>query len=191
MHASPSALRATPTVVIGIDPGLRRTGFGVVARDARGLRYVASGTISTPAADLATRLGVIFAGLSEVLREYAPTEAAIEQVFVNVNPASTLLLGQARGAAITALVAAGLPVHEYTALQLKKSIAGHGHASKAQMQSMVQRLLSLPGLPAPDAADGLACALTHLQASTMAGVIARAAPRRGGRRLRIRDGRLV
>ena len=141
--------RQPSDIILGIDPGLRRTGFGLVHRQAGKLAYVASGTIRTPAADLPARLGVIHAGLAEIIAQYRPDEGAIEKVFVNVNPASTLLLGQARGAAIAAMVVAGLPVHEYTALQLKQAVVGHGHAAKSQIAAMVQRLLALPGPPAP------------------------------------------
>jgi crossover junction endodeoxyribonuclease RuvC len=99
-----------------------------------------------------------------VAERYQPTESACEIVFVNVNPQSTLLLGQARGAALTALVTSGLKVAEYTALQMKKSVVGHGHASKDQIQAMVQRLLNLPGVPGKDAADALGIAITHAHA---------------------------
>jgi crossover junction endodeoxyribonuclease RuvC len=154
--------------VLGIDPGLQTTGFGVVEFSGAKLTYVASGTISTthlPRADLAARIGVLFEGISEVSQRYRPDAAAIEIVFVNVNPQSTLLLGQARGACLAALVHQQLPVAEYTALQMKKSIAGHGKAGKAQVQEMVKRLLNLPGLPGPDAADALGLAITHAHAA--------------------------
>lgn len=131
--------------ILGIDPGLRVTGFGVIDVSGHRLAYVASGVIRTPTADLATRLGTIFQGVSTLVREHAPDQAAIEQVFVNVNPQSTLLLGQARGAAICGLVAGGLPVAEYTALQLKQAVVGYGRATKSQMQEMVTRLLNLSG----------------------------------------------
>jgi len=150
--------------VLGIDPGLQTTGFGVVEFSGTKLTYIASGTISTthlPRADLAARIGVLFEGISEVSQRYRPDAAALEIVFVNVNPQSTLLLGQARGACLAALVHQQLPVAEYTALQMKKSVAGHGKAGKAQVQEMVKRLLNLPGLPGPDAADALGLAITH------------------------------
>ena len=157
--------------VLGIDPGLQCTGFGVVEKDGPHLHYVASGTIRTTGAgsgvalgDLPGRLKIIFEGVREVAERYQPTESSCEIVFVNVNPQSTLLLGQARGAAITALVMAGLPVAEYTALQMKKSVVGHGHAAKTQIQEMVMRLLNLPGLPGKDAADALGLAITHAHA---------------------------
>jgi len=150
-------------MVLGIDPGLRRTGFGVVCQEGGRQHWVGSGTIQTGDGSAAQRLAQIVFGIDELVRRYAPDEAAIEEVFVNVNPRSTLLLGQARGAAIATLAIHKLPVHEYAALQVKKSIAGHGRAAKAQMQAMVQRLLGLEGSPTPDAADALACALYHLQ----------------------------
>ena len=147
--------------ILGIDPGLRVTGFGVIHKDGNKLSYIASGTIRTADADLPSRLKTILAGVSEVVRTYQPDCAAIEKVFVNVNPQSTLLLGQARGAAICALVHSELLVAEYTALQVKQAVVGHGKAAKQQMQDMVQRLLLLPGLPGTDAADALGIAITH------------------------------
>jgi crossover junction endodeoxyribonuclease RuvC len=128
---------------------------------------VASGTIKTRDAalgDLPGRLKIIFEGVCEVVRRYEPVAASVEIVFVNVNPQSTLLLGQARGAALAGLVSCSLPVAEYTALQMKKAIVGHGHARKEQIQHMVQRLLSLPGEPGRDAADALGLAITHAHA---------------------------
>jgi len=154
--------------ILGIDPGLQTTGFGVVHWAHGQLRYVASGTITTthlPRADLTGRIGVLFEGICEVSKTYQAQSAAIEIVFVNVNPQSTLLLGQARGACLAALSHLSLPVAEYTALQMKKSIAGHGKAAKAQVQEMVKRLLQLPALPGPDAADALGLAITHAHAS--------------------------
>ncbi len=156
------------TRILGIDPGLQRTGFGVIDVDGPRLAYVASGTISTleaPRGDLPARLKLIVDGLAEVLQRWQPQAASVEIVFVNVNPQSTLLLGQARGAALAALVSAGLPVAEYTALQMKKAIVGHGLAAKSQIQQMVMRLLQLPGLPGTDAADALGLAITHAHAA--------------------------
>jgi len=153
--------------ILGIDPGLQTTGFGVVHWANGKLHYVASGTITTthlPRTDLTARIGVLFEGICEVTKRYQPQTAAIEIVFVNVNPQSTLLLGQARGALIAALVQAQLPVAEYTALQMKQAVAGHGRAAKSQIQEMVRRLLDLPGLPGPDAADALGIAITHAHA---------------------------
>src|SRR4029079_6887510 len=126
-----------------------------------GLRYISSGCVKSGSGDLATRLKVLLEGLREVIAQHGPGEVAIEKVFVNVNPQSTLLLGQARGTAICAAVIAGLPVAEYTALQVKHAVGGKGHAKKEQVQHMVRRLLALPGNPSADAADALACAICH------------------------------
>ncbi|MEO8078938.1 MAG: crossover junction endodeoxyribonuclease RuvC [Caldimonas sp.] len=164
--------------VLGIDPGLRTTGFGVVEREGARLRYVASGTIRTDAAairDLPGRLKIIFEGVREIAVRYAPTCASVEIVFVNVNPQSTLLLGQARGAALSALVAHELAVSEYTALQMKRAIVGHGQARKEQVQQMVMRLLSLPRVPGKDAADALGLAICHAHAAGTFAAIARGA----------------
>jgi len=117
--------------------------------------------------DLAARLKTILDGLSEVIAAHAPGEVALEKVFVNVNPQSTLALGQARGTAICAAVLAGLPVAEYTALQVKQSVVGKGHAKKEQVQHMVKRLLALEGDPSPDAADALACAICHAHGGSL------------------------
>lgn len=148
--------------ILGIDPGLRRTGFGVIDVQGMKLHYVGSGTIVVPPdLPLAQRLKVIFDHIREVIQANQPTVSVIEKVFSNTNPASTLLLGQARGAAMCALADAMLDVHEYTALQVKKSVVGNGHAAKEQVQVMVQHLLKLNGLPASDSADALACAICH------------------------------
>ena len=153
--------------ILGIDPGLRTTGFGVIDVDGSRLSYVASGTISTTHIEkgqLPARLKVLFDGVKEVMTRYEPDSASVEIVFVNVNPQSTLLLGQARGAVVTALVSADLPVAEYTALQMKQAVVGYGRADKTQVQEMVKRLLALPGVPGPDAADALGLAITHAHA---------------------------
>ena len=164
--------------ILGIDPGLRTTGFGVIECEGSRPHYVASGTIKTDAVDigqLPSRLKIIFDGVREVTARYQPTCAAVEIVFVNVNPQSTLLLGQARGAALTALVSNDLAVSEYTALQMKKAIVGHGQARKEQVQEMVMRLLQLPGLPGKDAADALGLAICHAHAGASFAAIARGA----------------
>ena len=153
--------------ILGIDPGLRTTGFGVIDVDGANLSYVASGTINTLHLDkgqLPLRLKVLFDGIHEVVARYEPDCASVEIVFVNVNPQSTLLLGQARGACVTALVSKDLAVAEYTALQMKQAVVGHGRAQKSQVQEMVRRLLALPGLPGTDAADALGMAITHAHA---------------------------
>jgi crossover junction endodeoxyribonuclease RuvC len=147
--------------ILGIDPGLRVTGFGVIETSGTRLRYVTSGCIRMSAGELPDRLKIILRDLGTVIVAHSPSEVAIEKVFVNVNPRSTLLLGQARGAAISAAVLADLPVNEYTALQIKQAVVGHGQAAKEQVQEMVRRLLALPARPSSDAADALACAICH------------------------------
>lgn len=169
--------------ILGIDPGLRITGFGVIEKQGNQLIYVASGCIkSNDKQSLPERLKTLFAGISEVITTYQPNQAAVEKVFVNVNPQSTLLLGQARGAAISALVQADLTVAEYTALQVKQAVVGQGKATKEQVQNMVVRLLSLPGAPSADAADALACAICHAHGGQGLGALSTAGYRvRGGR----------
>ena len=149
----------------------------------RGLRYLASGCIRSPhGGGLPIRLKTILSDLAEVIATFQPTEVAVEIVFVNVNPQSTLLLGQARGAAISAAVLAELPVAEYTALQIKQAVAGHGKAAKEQVQERVRRLLALPSAPGADAADALACAICHAHAAQSYGGLRRDGYRvRGGR----------
>ena len=171
--------------ILGIDPGLRVTGFGVIEKTGSRLAYVGSGCIKTDSEDsLPQRLGTIHSGLRELVAQYQPDQAVVEIVFVNVNPQSTLLLGQARGAAITALVSGGVEVAEYTALQVKQAVVGNGKAAKEQVQHMVRRLLSLPGDPSPDAADALACAIAHAHGGQGLGAL----PTCG---LRVRNGRLT
>ena len=176
---------STSVRILGIDPGLRSTGFGVIDKAGNKLVYVASGCIKTDAAgSLPERIKTILEGLVEIIATYSPLQAAVEIVFVNVNPQSTLLLGQARGAAIAALVTADLPVAEYTALQVKQAVVGNGHAAKEQVQEMVKRLLNLPGPPKPDSADALACAICHAHGGQGLGKLATAG-------LRVRGGRLI
>lgn len=146
---------------------------------------MASGSVRTGSGgELPARLKVILEGLAEVIATYQPEQVAIEKVFVNVNPQSTLLLGQARGAAISAAVLRDLPVAEYTALQVKQSVVGNGHAAKEQVQDMVKRLLRLPATPKPDSADALACAICHAHGGQGLGKLATAG-------YRVRGGRLV
>ena len=152
---------------LGIDPGLNRTGFGVIDVTGSKLQCVESGIIRVPGGDLYRRLGTILAALSDVIRSTQPHVATVEKVFVNVNPQSTLLLGQARGAAICAAASSGLVVHEYAALRIKQAVVGFGQADKKQVQLMVQRLLGLARAPAEDAADALACAICHAHSSTL------------------------
>jgi crossover junction endodeoxyribonuclease RuvC len=162
--------------ILGIDPGLQVSGFGVIDAQGPHLHYVASGTIRTRAEEgLPARLKVLFDGVRAVTEQYSPAVACIEIVFINHNPQASLLLGQARGSCLTALVSKDLPVHEYTALQLKKAVAGHGRAGKPEVQQMVMRMLKLPGLPGPDAADALALAITHAQVGGTLSTLARAA----------------
>lgn len=171
--------------ILGIDPGLRITGFGVIDKAGQKLAYVSSGCIKTRETEsLPERIKTLLDGIAEVIALHQPQQAAVEKVFVNVNPQSTLLLGQARGAAISALVGADLPVAEYTALQVKQAVVGHGKAAKEQVQQMVMRLLALPGSPSADAADALACAICHAHGGQGLGAIAT-------RGFRVRKGRLV
>lgn len=178
--------------VLGIDPGLRRTGFGVIDVLGARLRYVSSGTIVAPTDQpMAQRLKVILDNLREIVQTNQPTVAAIEKVFVNTNPTSTLLLGQARGAALCAMADSELFVHEYTALQIKKAVVGNGHAAKEQVQKMVQRLLALNGVPAADAADALACAICHAHVSPLAQRLKLAGGLNPNKESRLRGGRLI
>ncbi|MBJ7314157.1 crossover junction endodeoxyribonuclease RuvC [Rugamonas sp. CCM 8940] len=176
-------------IILGIDPGLRTTGFGVIDKQGSKLRYIASGTIKSGEGELPVRLKVILRSIAEVAATYRPDCAAIEKVFVNVNPQSTLLLGQARGAAICALVDAELEVAEYTALQVKQAVTGHGKAAKEQVQAMVARLLALPGLPGTDAADALGVAICHANSHDTLALISAIGPGLAG--LRMKRGRLV
>jgi crossover junction endodeoxyribonuclease RuvC len=182
--AAPGVVGAGARRILGIDPGLRATGFGVIVANGATLGHVACGCIRSDSGDLAARLAVIVRDLAEVIACHRPTEVAIEKVFVNVNPRSTLLLGHARGAAMSAVVLAGLPIAEYTALQVKQAVVGHGKAAKEQVQDMVRRLLALPGAPSPDAADALACAIAHAHGARALGVFR-------GSGHRVRRGRLV
>jgi len=176
--------------ILGIDPGLRRTGFGIIEARGSALQYVASGTIVVPGdRPLADRLKVILDNVREIVLANRPTIAAVEKVFLNTNPTSTLLLGQARGAAMCALADSGLAVHEYTALQIKKAVVGSGHAAKEQVQAMVRHLLHLDGTPAGDAADALACAICHAHVGSSAQRLERIAG--AGAAIRIRAGRFV
>ena len=177
--------------ILGIDPGLRTTGFGVIDKQGSKLTYVASGTIKTADESLPERLKTILLGVSEIIKTYQPDCAAVEKVFVNVNPQSTLLLGQARGAAICALVSADLTVAEYTALQVKQGVVGHGKAKKEQVQDMVQRLLSLSGMPSTDAADALGVAICHAHSGDTLAMLGKLAPALAKKGLRVRAGRLI
>jgi crossover junction endodeoxyribonuclease RuvC len=149
------------TRILGIDPGSRLTGYGVVEVTPRGVRYVASGCIRIQADDFPARLKRIFDGVSEIIALYQPQEMAIEQVFMHKNADSALKLGQARGAAICATLNQGLSVHEYAARQVKQALVGKGNADKQQVQYMVKLLLSIQGDMQIDASDALAISLCH------------------------------
>jgi crossover junction endodeoxyribonuclease RuvC len=148
--------------IIGIDPGLRRTGWGVIESDGVRLVFVASGVITPPKDDdLAYRLSALFEEVTSVIQSFSPSEAAVEETFVNENPRSTLKLGQARGAALLAPARLGLRVAEYTPNLIKKSVTGTGHAEKQQVQAMIAFLLPKATFGCADEADALAIAVTH------------------------------
>jgi crossover junction endodeoxyribonuclease RuvC len=148
--------------LIGIDPGLRHTGWGIVTQDGNRLCFVAAGRISPDAGlPMAERLRLLAEQLSDILTQYKPDDSAIEETFVNKNALSALKLGQARGAAMLTLAQAGLPVTEYAANRIKQSISGYGHADKTQIQAMIGMLLPGCGKRTADAADALAVAVTH------------------------------
>jgi crossover junction endodeoxyribonuclease RuvC len=149
------------TRIIGIDPGSRVTGYGIIDQEGQVLRYVASGCIRIKGEALAERLGMIFTGVQQVIDEYRPGEMAVERVFMNKNADSALKLGQARGAAICAGVTRTVPVNEYAAREIKQAVVGKGGATKEQVQHMVRVLLSLDKQPPSDAADALAVAICH------------------------------
>lgn len=158
-------------IVLGIDPGSRITGYGVVQMSAGKLTYLGSGCIKLARTGgstditLATRLKMIHDGVQQLIEQFQPTEFAVEQVFMACNPDSALKLGQARGAAIVAAALADLPVHEYAARAVKQAVVGTGGAAKEQVQHMVKHMLKLPRMPQADAADALAVAICHLHTS--------------------------
>lgn len=178
MGPSAAASHTVATRILGLDPGLRITGFGIIDSLGSQLRYVASGCIKTRDGELPGRLKTLLDGVREVITTYQPDVVAVEKVFVNVNPQSTLLLGQARGAVICGAVSCDLAVAEYTALQVKQSVVGYGKAAKEQVQHMVQRPLALDAIPSPDAADALACAICHAHGSKGLGGLAGIGTRR-------------
>ena len=149
------------SIILGIDPGSRITGFGVVRMQGQKIEYIASGCIRIKDSILSDKLNQIFDCISEVVQEYKPDEAAIEQVFMSKNADSALKLGQARGAAMVAMAQHALQVSEYSARQIKQAVVGTGAADKSQVQHMVTSLLSLSASPQADAADGLAVAICH------------------------------
>lgn len=178
--------------ILGVDPGSRATGYGVIERDGGALRHVAHGVLR-PRSDgsPAQRLAALTEGLREVIARHAPDVASVEEVFVAASPRAALVLGQARGAALVALGAAALPLVEYTPARIKQSVSGSGRAPKVQMQRMVRRLLTLERLPAADAADALAAAICHAHAGPLEGLVRRT-PRRGrarGASFRVRRAR--
>lgn len=156
------------TVIIGIDPGSRRTGFGVIAENKGRLLYMASGYLDLTAYPKTERPRQIYLGLQNIIQEFHPEEAAIEQIFLHENPNTALKLGQARGAAMVAL---NMPVQEYAARQVKKSVAGRGNADKTQVQYMVLQLLKLKGELQQDAGDALAVALCHAYSRSKRGIL--------------------
>lgn len=151
--------------IIGIDPGSRLTGYGIIEKDGSRLRFIDAGTIRTETQEMPERLKRIFAGINRIVEFHQPTLAAVEQVFMAQNPDSALKLGQARGAAIAALVNLDVEVSEYTARQIKQSVVGYGAADKEQVQMMVMNILNLSIKPQADAADALAAAICHAHAS--------------------------
>jgi len=153
---------SAPTRIIGIDPGLRRCGWGVIETAGNRLSFVAAGTVTPPIeGSLAERLALLFAGLGEVLERFAPDEAAVEETFVNSGPRSALILGQARGVALLTPAVRSIEVSEYATNLVKKSVVGTGHADKSQIQLMVKTLLPAADFKGADAADALAVAICH------------------------------
>ena len=153
--------------ILGIDPGSRVTGYGVIDSDGRHSRHVHSGCIRTESRDFTARLGEIYLGIQTLLTEYRPRQVAVEQVFMSSNPSSALKLGQARGAAVTAVVVQGLPVYEYTPRAVKKALVGTGAAEKEQVQHMIRLLLGLRQRMGLDESDALAIALCHAHNSAL------------------------
>ncbi|MCR3755735.1 MAG: crossover junction endodeoxyribonuclease RuvC [Sodalis sp. Psp] len=170
-------------VILGIDPGSRITGYGIIRQEGCKLSYVGSGCIRTKVNDLPGRLKLIYSGINEIITQFQPNCLAIEQVFMAKNSDSALKLGQARGVAIVAAINLDLPVFEYAARQVKQTVVGVGSAEKNQVQHTVRTLLKLPANPQMDAADALAIAITHCHVSQNA-------LRIGGSRLTLARGRL-
>lgn len=153
------------TIILGIDPGSRITGFGLIETSGSSVKYLESGCIRTEGGDMFSRLEVIFSNISELILQFKPSHAAIEEVFMHHNPQSAIKLGQARGVAIAAIKNAKLKLQGYSARQVKQAVVGYGAADKAQVQAMICRLLQLKSTPQVDAADALAIALCHMQTS--------------------------
>lgn len=152
---------APKRIILGIDPGSRVTGYGLIAMIGQRSYYLTSGCIRLPAGDLAAKCRELYSALQQLILQYQPSEAAVEQVFMHLNAGGALKLGQARGAAITAIANHHVALAEYSARQVKQAVVGYGAAEKHQVQDMVQRLLQLSGRPQADAADALAIALCH------------------------------
>ncbi len=154
------------TIILGIDPGSRKTGFGLVNAERGQASYLSSGIIRLPVDEpLGPRLGVLFEALNQIIDEFQPEQLVIEQVFLARSPDAALKLGHARGAAMVTCVSRGMSTHEYAARQIKQAVVGTGGASKEQVQHMVKTLLKLPAAPKEDAADALAAALCHVHTS--------------------------
>ncbi|OHB32918.1 MAG: crossover junction endodeoxyribonuclease RuvC [Desulfuromonadaceae bacterium GWC2_58_13] len=166
--------------ILGIDPGSRITGYGIIDKQGNHLRHVDNGAIFTRSDDdLATRLKVIYDGLGKIIANYAPQAVAVEQIFVAKNALSALKLGHARGAALLAGVNAGLPVFEYSALQVKNAVVGYGRASKSQVQQMVRKLVGLPEIAQEDASDALAAAICHAHSAGLNNLLEQALAKSG------------
>jgi crossover junction endodeoxyribonuclease RuvC len=157
------------TRILGIDPGSRKTGFGIIEINGRKIQHVINGRLLVGDGNFPNRLKQIFEGLTDIIERYQPDMMAVEKVFLHKNADSALKLGQARGAAICAGVSQNLTVHEYSATQIKKAVVGNGHAKKDQVQYMMSVILSLSEVPEEDAADALACAITHANFASVGG----------------------
>jgi crossover junction endodeoxyribonuclease RuvC len=153
--------------ILGIDPGSRITGYGVIESDGNKSIHIASGCIRLQHAGLPERLGEIYRAISQVIADYAPTEMAVEEVFVSKNPSSALKLGHARGAAVCAGVMAGLPIAEYTPRRIKQTVVGTGAADKDQVQHMIKLILQLSGKLSADQSDALAVAISHAHSNSV------------------------
>ena len=159
-------------IILGIDPGSRITGYGLISKEGNRLIHIDNGAIFTQSAqDFPQRLQQIFAGLSTIIEQYRPEAVAVESVFLAKNAQSALKLGQARGAAIVAAVCVGLSVFEYSALQVKQAVVGSGRAEKQQVQHMIKVLLNLPEIAQEDASDALAVAVCHAHSASMNSIL--------------------
>ncbi len=159
------------TIILGIDPGSRITGFGVISTTGTRHTFLGCGCIKTEGDCMAGRLHQIYSGLCDVIKTYEPQESSIEQVFINKNANSALKLGQARGAVLVALARMGLSIAEYTPRRIKQAVVGYGNAEKEQVQHMVKLMLNLPKTPQADAADALAIALCHANSRGLSSLI--------------------